>query len=200
MIFEGPWDHLIGIGGEDPYDHVLEKLKWREDELEADLSELKRVLALAYRVPAELKRHHSFVCECARLTETVADRLKWLVNQSSPVGRHANLMLEVATSSHHSIESVVEQCRDGVAVDRATVRECLHASKQVLDLAFKIRSDVESITSRADRVLGELRENAALIRAGARAIVDNMSADDAEVNVRHSLLLAEVPSQWILRM
>lgn len=176
---------------------MRQNLKMREREMISNLNELKRVLELASCAPSEMKRHHSFVVECARLTDRVADELRWMIHEFSPVAKHAHSILHVATSAQSFAERMLELSPDEVVADRSIARGCLRACKQVVDHAFSIRSDVRSITARSQHFISTLREDAALIRAGASAIVHNLSADDAEANVRRSHIRDEIPSDWL---
>lgn len=174
---------------------MLEHLTRQEAEWEEQLQQLRYVLRFAQSAPLEMRRHHSFVFESARMIDKVVDDMRWVLCEGSPIATNAHNMLNVATSAHGTLDRLLEECRDDLGDYRALVRACVQECNQVVSLAFTIRNAARSVCVQWQRVRSQLHEHAAMIRAGAQAIHDNISPTEAEDHVRR--LHVDVPSDWI---
>lgn len=172
------------------------RMKLLVEEWTEDLEKLRSVLRFAQSAPSEMRRHHSFVCECARLIDRSVIDMSWVLKEGGSIATNANSMLEVATRTNGVLDKLLEAARDDLGVSRLVVRDCVRECKQVVSFAFAIRNAMRSVCVKYARLQLQLREHAALIRAGAQAIHDNMSADEAEEHVRK--LHVDVPYEWML--
>lgn len=178
-----------------PFSKQQPKLRTLIDSWTAELEQLRCLLRDAQAVPREMRRHHSFVVESARMIEEFSSDMRGMLYETGSIAKDANSMLHVATSAHFALDGLLEACRDdAMAPHRSLVRNCVIECKQVVSLAFNIRNAMSSVCDQSTRLQAQLCERAAMIRAGAKAIHDNLNADDAEDHVRK--LYIDVPHEW----
>lgn len=163
--------------------------EWTED-----LEHLRQLLSVAEAAPKEMRRHHSFVVESARMIDNAVDDMSWLLSDGGEIARDANAMLHVASSAQGALEALLETSGADLGSRKSIFKTCVRECQQVVSLAFSIRNNMSNVCAKRARLQHQLHEHAAMIRAGAQAIHDNMNADGAEYNVRK--LYVEVPYAW----
>lgn len=171
-----------------------EKVQKVLNEWTADLEHLRQLLSFAQCVPKEMRRHHSFVVESARMIDQSVDDMRWVLHEGGAIAKNANSMLQIATSAQCGLELLLETSGAALGAHKSLVKTCVRECKEVVSLAFSIRDAMSTVCTKRARLHSQLRERADLIRAGAQAIHDNMNADEAEENVRK--LHVEVPHAW----
>lgn len=165
------------------------------DEWTSELEQLRSLLKLAQNAPREMRRHHSLVFESARWIDSSVADMHWVVHEHGSIARDAHSMILAANSAHVGLDSLLEACRDdAMRAHRSLVRDCVRECKLVVSLAFSIRNALSAVCDKSTHLRSQLSERASMLRAGAQAIHDNLSADDAEDHVRR--LYVDVPHEW----
>lgn len=167
----------------------LEFLRLRKRELEREVENVKSLIARLNQAPVEMRRHHSFVCESARIVKGAANNLyqffcaadgllkpmlESMYLASAQLRDHMKALVAIANKNEPVSPHVLRQATNGG----------LHACKSFLENLAEVRCGMRVVIDDCEADHRRLQYRAKLVRAGAKAILRNLSADDAEANVR----------------
>lgn len=164
-------------------------MRLRKRELESEVERVKAVIARLNQAPVEMRRHHSFVFESANILKRAAKSLeKHVVDSDGDLQPLLESMYDVTSDLGDRMRAIAALCNGNESVSPRALRSAanggLHACKSVLDKVVEIRGMMRVILEDGRRVSRRLSYREKLVRAGAKAILCNLSADDAEDNVR----------------
>lgn len=171
---------------------MLECLRLRKRELEREVDRVKALIERLNRAPVEMRRHHGFVFESAMMMMSAVDKLQLYLSTtdgllkpflermylaSSTLSDRMNAIVALANSNTSAPIShdAVRRVTDGAS----------GACTSFLENLSEVRCAMRVIMDEGMRACQRVSYRAKLVRAGADAILRNMSADDAEDNVRH---------------
>lgn len=169
---------------------VLESLRQKKRELEVEVDRVKALIARLNTAPVEMRRHHSFVFESATLITRAVDRLNRYVSGTD--GSFKPLLDEMylaCITLRDRMKAIVVLCNTNEPVSHDVLHPvstaALGACKSFLHPLSEFKCMMNGMLDEGRRACDRLLYRAKLVRAGADAILHNMSADDAESNVRH---------------
>ena len=168
---------------------ILESLRFRKRELESEVERVKALIERLNQAPVEMRRHHSFVFQSATIVKRAASKLdQYLSITDGLLKPMLESMYMSSAELRDHMKALVALCNTNQPVSPDILRSATNggvcACKSFLENLTEVRCAMGVVMEEGQRVCNRLMFRAKLVRAGAKAILRNMSADDAEDNVR----------------
>lgn len=169
---------------------ILENLRHRKRELDSEVERVKALIVRLNSAPVEMRRHHGLVFESSTFMKRAVDRLERYLSTNDGLQPLLADMYDASATLRDRMKAIVALCntREPVSHDvlRPVSTAALHACKSFLDSLAEVRSEMRVVVDDGKRACNRLSFRAEQVRASADAILRNLSADDAEDNVRHA--------------
>lgn len=168
---------------------LLESLRVRKRELDSEVENVKALLVRLNTAPAEMRRHHGLVFESSKIMKRAALRFEHYLDANNGLPRMLEDMHVATSELREHMRSLVTLRNTNQPVADSVLRPissaAMCACKSFLVNLHEVRDAMRTILEEGPRVCGRLKFRAKQVRASANAILQNMSAEEAEANVRH---------------